>query len=153
MRPHRSLETPANVDDLIARLQRLDPERPRRWGTMTAHQMLCHLSDSFLAVFGERPVSPAETWWSRHLTKWIALHTSLPWPHGIPTRPEVDPRQSGTQPAEFARDRARVVELIRRCVQPDAPFDRHPIFGAMRRDEWLLWGYGHVDHHLRQFGL
>ena len=25
--------------------------------------------------------------------------------------------------------------------------------GAMTREEWMLWGYGHVDHHLRQFGV
>ena len=37
-------------------------------------------------------------------------------------------------------------------LAPDTRFVRHPAFGAMRRDEWLLWGYGHVDHHLRQFG-
>jgi hypothetical protein len=77
----------------------------------------------------------------------------VPWPHGIPTRPEIDPQRRGTRPAEFARDRARVVELLRRFVQPSSRFARHPAFGAMTRDEWLLWGYGHLDHHLRQFGL
>jgi len=153
MRPHRSLETAANVEDLIVRVGRLEPTSTRRWGIMTAHEVLCHLADSFLMVLGERYASPADTWWSRNVIKWIALHTPLPWPQGVPTRPEVDSRRGGTKPVEFARDQAIVVELIRRVARPDAPFGRHPFFGPMTRDEWLLWGYGHVDHHLRQFGL
>jgi hypothetical protein len=153
MRPHRSLETPGTVEELITRIARLEPGSARRWGAMTAPEMLCHLSDSFLVVLGEREASPVDNWWSRNVIKWIALHTSVPWPQGVPTRPEIDPLRGGTRPAEFARDRARVIALLRRFVQPGLAFHRHPAFGAMTRDEWLLWGYGHVDHHLRQFGL
>jgi hypothetical protein len=153
MRPYRSLEADRHVDELVERLGRLQPTTARRWGRMTPHQMLCHVADAFLAVLGERDVSKADTWWSRSVIKWIALHTSLPWPHGIQTVPEVDPNQCGTQPAEFARDRARVVELLRRFVRPDTHYGRHPIFAEMSRREWLLWGYAHVDHHLRQFGV
>ena len=153
MRPHKSLSAQANVDELLARLSRLEPTSARRWGTMTAHEMLCHLADSFLAVLGERTASSNETWLSRSVVKWIALHTSLPWPQGVPTRPEVDPKRDGTEPAEFQRDRTRVVELLRRFARPDTRYGRHPGFGAMTRDEWMLWGYGHLDHHLRQFGV
>jgi hypothetical protein len=144
---------PTNVDELISRIARLEPTSGRRWGTMTPHEMLCHLADSFRAVLGERPASSAETWLSRTVVKWIALHTSLPWPQGVPTRPEVDPHRDGTRPAEFERDRKTVVDLIRRFVLPETRCGRHPGFGAMTRDEWLLWAYGHVDHHLRQFGV
>jgi len=153
MKPHRSLSIPANVDELIARVARLEPTSVRRWGTMSPNEMLCHLADSFFAVLGERPASSAETWSSRTVVKWIALHTSLPWPKGVPTRPEVNPHLQGTRPVEFERDRKSVVDLIRRFAQPETKCARHPIFGAMTRDEWLVWGYRHVDHHLRQFGL
>ena len=148
----RSIETPATLEELVARLERLDSRQPRVWGRMTVHQMVCHLSDSFLMALGERHASPADTWWSRNVIRWIALRTPAPWPKGIPTRPEVDQERGGTRPAEFMRDRARVIELMRRLVQPDIPFGRHPIFGTMKRDDWLRWGYRHVDHHLRQFG-
>jgi hypothetical protein len=29
----------------------------------------------------------------------------------------------------------------------------HPIFGPMSDAAWLRWGYLHMDHHLRQFGV
>ena len=152
MYPHRSLRDSANVDELVQRLGKLAPDSPRRWGTMTVHQMVCHLSDSFLTVLGERPASSKETWASRTIVKYIALHTKLPWPHGVRTMPEVDQKIGGTKPVEFARDRQKTVDLLRRFVLPETRQWRHPGFGAMSRDEWMLWGYGHVDHHLRQFG-
>src|SRR5439155_10409281 len=110
--------------------------------------------DSFLAVLGDREASSANKGWLwRTVVKWIALHTSLPWPHGVPTRPEVDPKLKGTKPVDFDRDRQKVIDLIRRFVAPETRCGSHPGFGEMKRSEWLLWGYGHVDHHLRQFGL
>jgi hypothetical protein len=115
--------------------------------------MLCHLSDSFAAVMGERSASSSETWLRRTVVKWIALHTSLPWPHGVQARPEVDPKRKGTAPVEFDADRNQTIVLLRRFASPEARHARHPGFGEMTRKEWLLWGYGHVDHHLRQFGL
>jgi hypothetical protein len=151
MRPYRSLATQVQVDDLIARLRRLQPDSTRAWGTMTPHEMLCHLADSFLAVLGERPASAVDTWLSRSVVRWIALHTSLRWPMGVDTRPVVDPTRHGTRPLEFERDRMRVIELLQRFVEPGTRCVAHPIFGPMTRKEWLLWGYGHVDHHLRQF--
>ena len=27
------------------------------------------------------------------------------------------------------------------------------IFGAMTTERWKRWGYLHMDHHLRQFGV
>ena len=153
MYPYRSLRDHANVDELVQRLSKLAADSPRHWGTMTAHQMVCHLSDAFLTVLGERPASSKETWMSRTVVKYIALHTKLPWPRGVPTMPEVDQKIGGTKPIEFERDRQKALDLLRRFIQSDTRYGRHPGFGAMTRDEWMLWGYGHLDHHLRQFGV
>ena len=149
----RSLSDPGAVDEIIARLQKLHDKRPRAWGRMSAHEMLCHLNDSFAGVLGERPISSAETWLYRTIIKHIALRTSMAWPKGSPTRPEVDQMVNGTRPVDFDRDRERTIALLQRFVQPDAKFASHPLFGAMTRDEWMIWGYRHTDHHLRQFAL
>src|SRR4051812_10370641 len=98
MRPHRSLNDITNTDDLIRRLGMLQPASSRRWGKMTPHGMLCHLADSFLTVLGERPAASKENWLSRTAMKWVAIHTSLPWPHGVPTMPEADQDIGGTKP-------------------------------------------------------
>ena len=79
-----TVRDPAFVDALAERLSRVTPDSGRVWGTMTPHEMLCHLADSFDAMLGERHVSPGD--WSplrRRAFKWIALHTPVPWPKGI----------------------------------------------------------------------
>ena len=148
----RSFHTHAYVDEVVQRLGYVRADSVRVWGTMTPHEMLCHLGDSFSAMLGDRPASMTDTLLSRTVVRWIALHTSLPWPKGVPTRPEVDPKREGSKPVEFESDRARTIQLLRRFASPDASCVPHPIFGPLTRDEWLVWGYRHVDHHLRQFG-
>jgi hypothetical protein len=64
----------------------------------------------------------------------------------------VDAEQDGRRPGEFERDRHETIALLRAFAAPGATFVRHPIFGAMSHNEWMKWGFGHVDHHLRQFG-
>ena len=80
----------------------------------------------------------------------------MPWPKGVPTRPEVDQLKGGTPPAEFAADAAGLRESIARFTLPaasrDFTFAAHPAFGPLSAWEWMRWGYLHADHHLRQFG-
>lgn len=148
-----SLDDAGAVDAIVARLDKLHDKRPRAWGRMTAHEMLCHLNDSFAGVLGDRPISPAETWMQRTIIKYFALHTNVAWPKGVKTRPEVDQAIGGTKPSDFDRDRAQTIALLRRFVAPGATHGRHPTMGALTRDEWMIWGYRHTDHHLRQFAL
>lgn len=140
---------------LLRRLQQLQPDSQRRWGKMSAHQMVCHLTDSFKASMGEKQVSSISNLLSRTFVRWIALYAPLRWPHGFPTRPEMDQEQGGTPPEDFNRDVDALVVMIERFSNPDRDFQwyRHPAFGEMSERDWLRWGYLHTDHHLRQFGL
>lgn len=149
-----SLANPAAATVLITRLERLTPETMRRWGTMTAHEMLCHLADSFRAMIGERQASMvAASPFKRNAMRILALHLPMRWPRGIPTRPEVDPKRGGTRPVVFDADRRELVALMQRFAADGVRHTSHPMFGEMPRRDWLIWGYRHVDHHLRQFGL
>jgi Protein of unknown function (DUF1569) len=148
-----SLAEPGAIDALITRLNKLHPERPRAWGRMTPNEMLCHLADSFAVGLGERPAAPMDKWLQRTVVKYVALRTSLTWPKGTRTGPEVEQGVGGTRPTDFEGDRARVVELLRRFAAGDARQGQHPFFGPLTREEWLIWGYRHTDHHLRQFAV
>lgn len=140
-------------EEIVRRLRTIRADSGRRWGRMSVHQMICHLSDSFLAVTGQRHVSPASGPLQRTVIKWIALYAPFKWPQGVPTRPEVDQEAGGTKPSTFAADVTQLemlVELIttrKGCFGPT-----HPIFGKMSDTDWMRWAYLHLDHHLRQFG-
>ncbi len=150
----RSLARLQDVLDIQRRLRTLQPASRRRWGRMSAQQMVCHLCDSFRMLLGDKPVSHSSSLLQRTVVKWAALYLPLPWPAGIRTRPEVDQEQGGTRPAAFAGDVASLLELLEAVTTSPRRFDgeRHPTLGRMSHREWLRWGYLHVDHHLRQFG-
>jgi len=120
---------------------------------MSAHQMVCHLTDSFRFAIGQKPASEASSILTRTIVKWIALYAPMQWPAGTTTRPEVDQERGGTPPADFTADVAQlehIVELVTANAREFVP--RHPIFGGMSKSDWLRWSYLHMDHHLRQFG-
>jgi hypothetical protein len=151
----RSLMDPADAASLDARLARLTPESTRRWGRMTASQMICHLTDAFigsLAYGVDKPARPA-TLFGKTIMKWWAL--SLPWPHGIRTAAGADQERGGTPPTAFESDMARLRAAIARFrgELPAMAGRSHYFFGRLSEREWARWGYQHIDHHLRQFGL
>ena len=146
------MDSVAMTKSFSARLDGLQPATPAKWGKMNAHQMVCHLVDSFRAVAGEKPVSSVVNLFGRTVLRWAALHTPVPWVHGVPTRPEMAQGVGGTPPADWASDCAelrRRISEFPQCTQ----FVQHPMMGTLSLDEWRIWGYRHVDHHFRQFGL
>ncbi len=151
----KSLANSEDRSDLLVRVTSLRADSQRRWGKMSAHQMLCHLNDAFLICMGERQVSPATGIFQRTVIKFGALYAPIKWPKGFPTRPEMEQGVGGTAPIEFETDRSTLIKTMERFWSPECDRTRnpHPVFGDLRDREWLRWGYLHVDHHFRQFGL
>ena len=144
---------PAAREEILRRIEALTPESERRWGRMTAHQMVCHLSDACRAALGERRVPVIGTLWERTVIRWLAIHTNVEWPQGVRTVAEADQEMTGTRPTEFARDVEELRRLIERFNRAEAQLSGdHPLFGALSAAEWGTFSYRHADHHLRQFG-
>ena len=148
----KTLVNLADRKEMLNRLTNVRPESQRRWGSMSAHEMICHLSDSFRAALGEKQVSSASTLFKRTLFKWAALWVPLRWPHGVKTRPEIDQHQGGTAPEEFASDLEKLHILFERYCKWQGEFAPHSILGPLSRTERMRHAYLHMDHHLRQFG-
>ena len=141
---------PAARAELCERIGRLTPEASRRWGSMSAPQMVAHLVDSLRMAFGELPVA------SKHLPlrytpiKQLVIYW-LPFPKGAPTAPELISRV----PTDWRGDCASLLMLVdsfaaraRSSRWPD-----HPAFGALTGNQWGVLIYRHMDHHLKQFGV
>ena len=149
----KTLARPADKAELLRRLREVQPDRVARWGQMSAHQMVCHVSDCFRMMTGEKRVRPGGTLLQRTFLKWTALYLPLSWPTGLPTSPEVDQAGGGTRPVDFAADMSGLVALVEVITaQSGSGRQQHPVFGNMSDASWLRWGYLHMDHHLRQFG-
>jgi hypothetical protein len=152
----RTLARPKDKAEILRRLRTVRPDSARRFGRMSAPQMICHLSDAFRVVTGEKEASPATSLLHRTIVKWFALYVPIRWPAGFRTRPEIDQHIGGTRPGDFAADVAQLETLVEVIVNaPPRTFagQPHPVFGRMSDASWLRWGYLHMDHHLRQFGV
>jgi len=154
----KTLARRSDAAEVLHRISALRPDSGARWGRMSAHQMVCHLSDGYRILTGERsaqPIAPPLPL-PRVVIKWIALYAPLEWPKDITTTPELDQAIGGTKPMDFTRDVADLANLIEWVAGPvGASLDhrRHPIFGPMSAAAWRRWAYLHADHHLRQFGV
>ena len=150
----KTLSNAQDKQEILGRLATVAPASTRHWGKMSAHQMLCHLTDSFRATMGEKAVSRMPGLYPRALFRWVALYVPLQWPKGVKTRPEMDQQIGGTPPADFTADLQELRSIIERFAgRPlDYPWQPHPFFGHMSHQDWMRWGYLHSDHHLRQFG-
>jgi hypothetical protein len=150
----KTLANPAVLQSIVERISGITPDRPALWGRMNAHQMLCHLTDSFQVPMGGRKTGMVTGTLQRTVMKYGALYVPLKWPQGTPTMPEIDQMAGGTPPAEFEADRAKLIEVTRRfaALPRDFQWIPHPYFDHLSWWEWMRWGYLHPYHHLRQFG-
>jgi len=152
----RTLARDGDKAEILRRLRGLRLDSARRWGRMTAHQMVCHLSDGYRILTGERDSPLAASPLPRPLMKSVALYVPLRWPRELPTTADLNQEIGGTRPRRFDADVADLVALLDRITgEPRPPLAGrvHPIFGTMSAASWMRWAYLHADHHLRQFGL
>jgi len=151
----RTVADPIVLGSLTDRLRALRPGSERRWGTLSPHEMLCHLGDAMAMVLGDRPRGQPVRARHRWVVKGLALWSPIPWPHGWPTNPMHDPKVDGTQPSVFAQDLARTIAGLEAIAEaaPNTLEPVHGFFGTMSVRDWQRWAYRHADHHLRQFGL
>jgi hypothetical protein len=147
----RTIGDPAALAAIVARLERLTARQARRWGRMSAPQMVAHLLEVTGAVVAGRPIPGPPRRPSRML-KLAALYLPLPWPRGI--RSGTDPASRPLADCAFDADRRRTIGVLRDlAAAPERTLlADHPLFGPMTRRDWHRWAYLHCDHHLRQFG-
>jgi hypothetical protein len=121
---------------------------------MTAHGMICHLSDGVRPSMGERPVPAVKVPVPRALMKWGALWMPLQWPHGLKTAPELDQHAGGTASSGIRAGcgGATGTDDAICGATGEIPYGAASAFGVLTPREWLRLGYLHADHHLRQVG-
>lgn len=150
----RTLRNPLDRDQIFARLQKVSPSSPRRWGLMTPHQMICHLCDGYKLYLGSIVVASPDFPYPSLLLKWGFLWVPIPWPKGFKTPREIDQQKKAAPSNDFDSDVAELRHLLNSftTTPPDFPWPDHPYIGHLSEKEWMRLGYLHADHHLRQFG-
>lgn len=145
----KTIFNPETMEELIGRVNSMDQNSKRKWGKMTAYQMLkhCTLSEEmFLGKTSYRRLFIGRLFGSMTL-KGI-LKNDAAMKQNQPTHPEM--KITGT--GDFEAERKKWIELLRKYPSFSNQAFVHPFFGKMSREEIGKYVYKHTDHHLRQFG-
>ena len=147
----KNLFDPAAQLEIQSRLQTLQPDSPRQWGTMTPAQALAHCSISLEMSLGD--VRPPRAFIGRILgpiVKPLALKDDEPMRRNSPTSDCLIIKDD----RPFEPERQRLLTLLDRfATTGPATCTTHPhaFFGKLTPDQWSILMYKHLDHHLRQF--
>lgn len=136
-------------ESLLRRMKSLRPDATRRWGTMSADQMLWHLADGLEMALGKRPYGkPKLPPVPKAVIRFAVLN--LPWPKGAPTLDTL--RATGTH--DFEAERTRCLRLLDEVGEKElrGSWPEHPAFGRVDGRFHSRMQAKHVDHHLKQFG-
>lgn len=139
----KTVADPRVLRSLKDRLGALRVDSRRRWGTLTPHEMLCHLGDATAMVLGVRPRKVPARKRRRMVLKSVVLWTALPWPRGWPTNPFLNPKADGTSPSDFSRDRGGRSKASRRS-RGLRPIPLIPRTGCLVRCRSLIGSGGHT---------
>jgi len=149
----RNMYDPVDIEDIKARLARMQPDQPPLWGSMTAPQAVAHCASAMEWAVGDR--LPPRMFFAGILGRAIkskVLGNDAPFRRNSPTSPDLIIKDDRDLNAE----RARLVGLIDRfAAQGPDRCTRHPhsFFGPLTAEQWAILTYKHLDHHLRQFGV
>ena len=144
--------TAASIKQCLAKIQ---PDSKRLWGRLTAHEMICHISDPLRDFLKIRNVEPVMPTFLRPLLKFMMLG-NLPFrKNALTVKPYLLAANGGaTKPVEFEADMQTLIELLDRFTGMDDAFQLgpHAAVGLLTKAQAGRLMFKHLDHHLRQFG-
>ena len=136
-------------EELLTRVERLQPIAPAQWGKMNCSRMLVHVTDGLRMATGELAVAPKKMPLRYTPIKQLVIYW-LPFPKGAPTAPELLARTPDEWQAEVSQFKEALRQFVsnsQRTVWPE-----HPAFGKLTAKDWGVLMYRHIDHHFKQFG-
>jgi hypothetical protein len=147
----KNLFEPDAVDEVITRIDKLQPTTQHQWGKMDVAQMMAHCSTTLDMAAG-RLILP----------RLLIGRILGPFVRPIFSNDKLLSRNSPTDkklvisdPRDFGREQEQLKLRIREFQQggeAQCTKHPHPFFGALTPQEWSTGMYKHLDHHLRQFG-
>ena len=147
----KTLYQPEVAEEVISRVDKLQPAAERQWGKMDVAQMMAHCSAGMDMASGRLNIP--RVFIGRLLAPFVKpiFTNEKPFSRNNPTSNKLvvaDQR-------DFLREQEQLKLKVRQFHEGgEARCTRHPhpFFGELTPQEWGRGMYKHLDHHLRQFG-
>jgi hypothetical protein len=141
-----------DVNHMLERIERLGPESQRQWGKMNVAQMLAHCHVSLETAMGDNVIRrPLIGRLIGSFFKSRALNEK-PFTRNSPT----DGSYKFTDNRDFAEEKSKMISAVKKFSEggpAGCTKYPHPFFGHFTPEEWAVFQWKHLDHHLRQFGV
>jgi hypothetical protein len=148
----KSIFNQDDKNEILRRLDELQPNSKALWGKMNVSQMLAH-------CIAPTKISTGDIQGKRNVFGILfgkmakkRMVSEEPFKKGLPTDPSFVVKHT----PDFYATRNELKALTEKLYATDKKEleqRKHPFFGKMTIDEWGWLSYKHFDHHLRQFGV
>ena len=140
---------------LVESLENLKTDSKAEWGTMTAKQMLIHLTQSSKMMHLENTKLLIK---EKYIEKAIAfLYTDKPISRGIEIPKDIGYNFDDGITEEIEQLKTELIDSTNNMLNfltNKTDFRAvHPFFGELTAEQWLLFQKKHFTHHLSQFNL
>ena len=140
---------------LVESLENLKTDSKAEWGTMTAKQMLIHLTQSSKMMHLENTKLLIK---EKYIEKASAfLYTDKTISRGIEIPKDIGYNFDDGITEEIEQLKTELIDSTNNMLNfltKNTDFRAvHPFFGELTAEQWLLFQKKHFTHHLSQFGL
>ncbi|MDP2187925.1 MAG: DUF1569 domain-containing protein [Sphingobacteriaceae bacterium] len=144
-----------NLFERIALLRSLPADRQAKWGIMSPHHMIEHLSGSMRMSNGKvyLPQLIAD---EKIPARLEFLYSDKPFPRDLKFTEE----PASLKPLKTASMEEAIALLEQMLVVFEAHYEAnpndkpiHPFFGPLNKEQWLQFHNRHWNHHFEQFDL
>lgn len=149
----KSVFNQSDVNEIIARIDKLQASSQALWGKMGVAQMLAHCNVSYEIAYEN--IHPKPGAFQRFIMKAFVKN--------IVVKDKPYKRSSQTAPAfiiqddrNFENEKKRLIDYVNKTLQlGESHFQNKEShsFGRLNSSEWNTMFYKHLDHHLSQFGV
>lgn len=148
----KNLFDPSVKEELLARLEKLQPGARALWGKMNVNQGLRHMTMAFDIPTGKldptlSKAPPIPKW----LLKFFLLNMKPP-KEKAETFIEINTVANGINPEDFEVERKNLRKAIEDFYSSTTLISENKMAGKFSRNDWGKLNYNHTDFHLRQFG-
>lgn len=136
-----------------ARVHQLTYQSVSLWGKMESEQMLSHVQVPMKIALEDIRMRRSVTGYIFGNKAKQQMLSDLPFEKNLPTDRRFIRKGNGH---DFLVEKNRVMDLLDRFVELELVafgLRPHPFYGRLTKEEWGIYLWKHLDHHLRQFGV
>jgi hypothetical protein len=147
-----SLFNKADANEILDRIEKLTPASSGTWGKMNVAQMLAHCNISLETAMGLNVIK--RVFIGRIIGPLVKPHAVNEKPFG--KNKPTDKSYIFPANLKFDEEKSKITENLKKFAEggpSKATTHPHPFFGKFTPQQWGIFQWKHMDHHLRQFGV